>query len=132
MGKLLKAECSCGYETSVAVGSGREQYGKIFEFPHLCTKCSEAVTADLLQPQVTCPLCNSSNLKIYGTQEHDSAKKKSWFQKLFGGTKSEPLPTVVSMYCYSIETTFEIEDRGHFCPKCKEQTLRFSIEAMFD
>ena len=131
MGKLLKAECSCGYETSVTVGSGREQHGKVFEFPHLCTKCNEAVTADLLQQQVTCPLCKGNGLKIYGTQERDSAKKKYWFHKLFGG-EDEPLPTVVSEYCYNLETTFEINECDHFCPKCKAQTLQFSTEALFD
>lgn len=131
MGKLLNAECSCGYSASVAVGSGREMYGKVFEFPHHCAKCSEAVSADLLQPQVSCPVCNSIDLKIYGTQEHDGAKKKSWFQKLFAGS-DEPVPTVVSAYCYNLETTFEIEDRGHFCPKCKEKALKFSVEEMFD
>jgi Zn finger protein HypA/HybF involved in hydrogenase expression len=131
MGKLLKAECSCGYKTSVAVGSGRELHGSVFEFPHLCGKCSETVTADLLQPRVSCPVCNSIDLKIYGTQEHDGAKKKSWFQKLFAGS-DEPVPTVVSEYCYNLETTFEIEDRGYFCPKCKEKSLKFSVDAMFD
>ena len=131
MGKLLSAECSCGYITSVAVGSGRELHGKVFEFPHLCAGCDETVSADLLQPKVSCPICNSPGLKIYGTQEHDGAKKKSWFQKLFSGS-DEPVPTVVSEYCYNLETTFEIEDRGHICPKCKEQTLKFSVEMMFD
>ena len=131
MGKLLKAECSCGYETSVAVGSGREQYGTVFEFPHLCTKCNETVTADLLQPQAICPLCKGDSLKIYGTQERDYAKKKSLFQKLFGH-KDDALPTVVSEYCFNLETTFEINDCGHVCPKCKAQTLRFSTEALFD
>lgn len=131
MGKLLSAECSCGYITSVAVGSGREFHGKVFEFPHLCAGCGETVAADLLQPKISCPICNSHGLKIYGTQEHDGAKKKSWFQKLFSGS-DEPVPTVVSEYCYNLETTFEIEDRGHACPKCKEQELKFSVEAMFD
>ena len=131
MGKLLNAECSCGYRTTVAVGSEREQYGTIFEFPRFCTQCDETVTADLLQPQVTCPSCNSIGLKIYGSQEDQGAKKKSWFQKLFSGS-DEPVPTVVSAYCHNLETTFEIVDRGYFCPKCKEQTLKFSIEAMFD
>lgn len=132
MGKLLKAECSCGYETSVAIGSGRELHGKVFEFPHLCATCNETVTADLLQPPVTCPLCNGEGLKIYGTQQRDSAKKKSWFQKLLGGNEDEPAQTVVSVYCYNLETTFEINDCGHFCPKCKAQTLQFSTEALFD
>lgn len=131
MGKLLNAECPCGYRTSVAVGSGREQHGKVFEFPHHCARCSETVTADLLQPRVFCPGCNGTALKIYGTQEQDGAKKKSWFQKLFSGS-GEPVTTVVSEYCYHLETTFEIEDRVHFCPKCKEQTLKFTVEAMFD
>lgn len=131
MGKLLKAECSCGYETSVAVGSGRELYGTVFEFPHLCPKCNEAVTADLLQPLVTCPVCKGDSLKIYGTQERDDAKKKSLFQKLFGH-KDEALPTVVSEYCFNLEATFEINDCGHVCPKCKTQSLRFSTEALFD
>lgn len=131
MGKLLNAECSCGYKTTVAVGSGREQYGTVFEFPHLCANCDETVTADLLQAQVTCPLCSGIDLKIYGTKEHDGAKKKSWFQKLFAGS-DQPVSTLVSEYCYNIETTFEIEDRGHYCPKCKKPALRFSVEAMFD
>ncbi len=131
MGKILAAECSCGYSASVAVGSGRELHGIVFEFPHLCAGCSETVAADLLKSKVCCPICNSPSLKIYGTQEHDGAKKKSWFQKLFRGS-DEPVPTVVSEYCYNLETTFEIEDRCHPCPKCKEQTLKFSVEAMFD
>lgn len=131
MGKLLSAECSCGYSTSVAVGSGRELHGILFEFPHLCAACGEVVAADLLRTKVSCPICNSPDLKIYGTHEPDGATKKSWFQKLFSGI-GEPVPTVVSEYCYNLETTFEIEDSGHTCPKCKEQTLRFSIEAVFD
>lgn len=131
MGKLLSAECSCGYSTSVAVGSGREMHGRVFEFPHLCAGCRETVAVDVLQPQGSCPVCNSINLRIYGAQEHDGAKKKSWFQRLLAGN-SEPIPTVVSAYCYNLETTFEIEDRGHVCPKCKNQTLKFSVEAMFD
>lgn len=132
MGKLLKAECCCGYETSVMVGSGREGHGKVFEFPHHCTECNEAVTADLLQPQVTCPLCNGNSLKIFGTQERDNAKKKPWFLKVFEGGEKEQPRIIASAYCYNIETTFEINDRDHFCPKCKRQTLQFSLEALLD
>lgn len=132
MGKVLKAECACGYENSVLVGSGREQHGQVYEFPHYCANCNEAVSVDLLGQKVTCPLCHGTALTIYGTQKRRIMQKKPWFQTLFGGKADRELPTVVSDYCYNLDTTFEIEKGGHFCPKCKEQRLHFSLEWMID
>jgi Zn finger protein HypA/HybF involved in hydrogenase expression len=126
MGKLLAAECPCGYQSSVVVGSGRELHGEIFEFPHYCSECNEAVSVDLLKPRLVCPLCNAISLTLYGTRKNKTIHKKSWFQT-FGG-KAEPvepyMPIVASDYCLNLDTTFEIAGTDHTCPKCKNQTLR--------
>jgi len=134
MGKLLAGECSCGYQASVVVGSGRELHGTVFEFPHCCSDCNEAVSADLLKPRLSCPLCNGTSLTLYGTRNTKTIHKKSWFQTFTGKAKPvEPyVPTVASDYCYNLDATFAIADIGHACPKCRRQTLRFSLEALFD
>lgn len=133
MGKILRAACECGYETSALVGSGREEHGLVFVFPHYCSDCDQVVCADILASQVCCPLCGGSSLTIYGTQRPSNAPKKAWFQTLFGKKTVEvDVPQVVSMDCYNSDTTFEISEQGHFCPGCGQKTLQFEVEALID
>lgn len=132
MGKILKAACQCGYETSVMVGSGREQHGIVFEFPHCCLDCNETVSVDILSRKSVCPSCGGTSLKVYGTQKPSTPPKKSWFQTMFEKNSSPEVPQVVSADCYNIEMTFEIADQGHYCPKCKKQTLLFTLEWLVD
>lgn len=51
---------------------------------------------------------------------------------MFEKNSSPEVPQVVSADCYNIEMTFEIADQGHYCPKCKKQTLLFTLEWLVD
>lgn len=118
MGSFVDASCSCGYRGHAVVGAGMETFMRECDFPCLCSRCHQVVSADIMAPQLSCPDCANTEIIPY----HDPAlidkpgdqEVASWKLGL------DPARLVV------------ITNGSYSCPACTEQTLRFKGSGCFD
>ena len=116
MGAMLRAHCECGYTETSSTASGRRDHGKVFTYPHICHTCHSVVSADILEPQLTCPKCGSTDLNTYGVTTKPKLK---------------PHHIIDSTNCYVVDKTFHLTDEPYKCPKCLENKLRFFVYGRF-
>jgi hypothetical protein len=116
MGAMLRANCECGYTETSSTASGRRDHGKVFTYPHICHTCHCVVSADILEPQLTCPKCGSTDLNTYGVTT--KPKLRSSF-------------IVDATNCYVIDKTFYLTNDPYKCPKCRQYKLRFTVAGFF-
>ena len=136
MGKQLTGECDCGYVGEVYIASGRAQHGKKFAYPHYCTSCDSLISVDLLSESQTCKVCGSGDVHSYEaltkTLSDDSFLKKlpTNFLLKIGYHRLDAVQE--ETFCYPLKKTFVLLRGNHFCPKCKNQSMRFFTSMLFD
>jgi len=120
MGKLYRAECTCGYKS----GQLFLQCGMItleqFFVPALCKECKIIVVVNYLQNPTTCPNC-SKKIVLYNELavdiENQSVKK---CKKLLDYHNSKNV------------RDFIMWDTFYLCPKCGKYQLVFKLVGFWD
>lgn len=95
MGAIFRVSCECGYTGTASTASGRRDHGIVFTYHHICHSCDEVVSADILDPQLTCPECGGTDLNTYGI----TTKPKLELHNFIDSTN-----------CYVIDKTFYLTD----------------------
>lgn len=112
MGWGLKAECSCGYHTSVLVGSGmlgpRPDYS-----PGVCRRCSEVVAVDVSAEEWRCGRCGGA-VEVYG------ASAAEWRHPPLRESPDDPERIVFPQAKGVFRTGVK-----YLCPKCGQAALTF-------
>lgn len=144
MGSILRAICECGYSGRGRCSSGRRGHGRVFHYPHHCKRCKAVVSPDLLSHILLCPECGNKDLTLYGTVELLKAAPHRWWWQRFiwwavglgpsskKKPEAAPQPPVNSSFCFVQNKTYSIPREQYKCPKCREQKLRFHLEALYD
>lgn len=147
MGTSYIADCNCGYSDIVFTGSTRREHGHKFFYPHACNACSRIVSVDVLSTSKTCPKCGSDKVTLqgvmipdpppsrfeYGSFLDDVQRLLSWaLQLLTGARKPAKVLWEDESYCFRTSATYALAKGAHECPKCRAQSLRFSLSSKVD
>ncbi|MBN2106058.1 MAG: hypothetical protein JW832_01425 [Deltaproteobacteria bacterium] len=60
MGSIIKALCSCGFETEFFGGSLRSDQQSVCMAPALCAGCGNLQTVNYLEKDCHCPVCRAT------------------------------------------------------------------------
>lgn len=136
MGKQLTGLCDCGYAAQVYIASGRSQHGKIFNYPYHCNSCDSLISIDVLSKSQLCNQCGSTDVKSYESLTK-TLSNNSFLNKLstdfllkIGYHKSDVVHE--ESFCYPLEKKFVLLCGNHYCPKCKNQSMRFITSMLYD
>ena len=136
MGTELTAQCSCGAENNVYIGSSRAMHGKIFDFPHYCASCRSVITIDKLSGDIRCGVCGSTDVHSY-EMPTKTLGVFSFFNRyspellrFFGYHKHEEV--FHESFCYVLKKSFPIKHGTHYCPKCGENKMKFFVSLLYD
>jgi len=110
MGSIFRATCPCGYERSVVVGAGRDDFQTNSKFPFYCKRCA-LVDVNICTDSLICPECSDSDLVQYGTA---------------------PISPDGSQSFYMQWRQYRAGRNGHLCPSCRGLNLSFDRYMMFD
>jgi len=110
MGSVFEASCPCGYQSSVTVGAGRDDFQTNSKFPFHCTTCG-MVSVNISEPPPSCPSCHSTEITPYGRPPVSPDGADSYYMQW---------------------RNYRSGKTGHLCPKCKEQSMVFERYMMFD
>ena len=109
MSSIHKAECACGYRTSVLVGGTRADFLRESTFPYYCKSCG-IVDVNIRDQELHCPDCSSLEISQYGL---------------------EPISTRLDdSYAVLQNFNYEAYRYGNLCPKCKKKNLEFKNAEM--
>lgn len=136
MGQELVGKCVCGLEKEVYVGSGRQDHGKKFNFPHYCNSCHSLITVDILQKKYSCTDCGSSDIHSYAaltkTIPSDS-EQNSWPDAHLAKLGFHKRKLVEDeTYCATLDKDFVLFRFKNHCPVCNLNSLTFTISADYD
>lgn len=136
MGKELTGTCSCGYGKKVYIASGRAEHGKVFNYPHFCESCDSLISVDVLSESQICTECGSDDVHSYAAPTK-TLSYKSLLNRLptevlraAGYHRSEVVQE--ETFCYPLKKRFVFLRGDHFCPKCKNQSMRFFTSMLYD
>jgi len=110
MGQAFDAKCKCGYETAVATGTGRASRNSCW-FPVFCKDCQTLAASNVKTSIPTCPICGSSNVVPYDSEELKQKDGETILECCENGAQSGQF--------------LRLTDGKYFCPSCKEYTLSF-------
>jgi Zn finger protein HypA/HybF involved in hydrogenase expression len=111
MGSSVEARCECGYEGKFLIGGGMGNFEEFCSFPCLCGACKQIVGANLLEPEPTCPDCESRSIVPYDQPE------------LIGKEGSE---TVESWdVTDALGRELKLTNGSYYCPSCETFRLTF-------
>lgn len=114
MGSTVAAECPCGYQKPIIkIGGGLMSFTFLCCFPIHCSKCEDLVEGNVLEEPLTCPECESLDVKAYDhpelCKEEGNIRVATWLLS----RSDEPRRDIF------------LTDGEYYCPHCKEYTLRF-------
>jgi hypothetical protein len=118
LGTVLLAKCACGFEVETTVGAGRFTHRTICNFPCMCKRCQNMVTANLLASPPVCPDCGSTDIVPYDQPE------------LIGALG--PLTQASWSVRDSLGRDLVLTNGRYRCPKCADMSLSFSATGLFD
>lgn len=110
MGSMYLANCECGFTKNTRVGGGMKDHKTDSSFPFYCDYCG-LVSVNISQDQLACPYCESKDVIQYGDAKI-----------------SEPADGYKSVHWGN----YSCANSGHLCPSCKNKTMRFTLEMLFD
>jgi RNA polymerase subunit RPABC4/transcription elongation factor Spt4 len=149
MGQLLNANCLCGYQDEIAIGSLRSNYRSVCRFPFSCYDCSEIFNGDLYVHRNRCPTCSGAKTTSYEDptlfQESEGAHKAaSWNINIWFTLEEDYFPAQRTLF-KSIKRFFKSNSRvlpvsreavlmnkGYRCPACSSHGLCFDLSGMVD
>ncbi len=104
MGHLSDAHCfACGYDTVLALGSGRADVATYAAWPISCKVCAAVTTANFEQEPLTCQGCHSTDVLPFtdpSIWKGDGEENDRWGD-------------------------LTLTDGHYRCPKCSQFELRF-------
>ena len=136
MGTQLTGQCKCGYDANVYIASGRAEHGKVFNYPHHCDSCNSLTSVDLLGNNYTCYECGSDQIHSYA-----APTKTLSYDSIFNRLSTELLKSAgyhradvvhEESHCYSLRKSFVFLRGNHYCPRCKENSMRFFTSMLYD
>jgi len=114
-GDIVTAKCECGFEQTLALGSGKANYKTVFYFPYYCTECSEMEVMNSFSENRCCDKCNSGNVIPYD----DESLKLHFSDNV--------------VFSWSVDTvTHILNDDFYLCPKCNEFKMKFTLTGNWD
>jgi len=119
MGTMVEAVCGCGYSSGVmALGGGRSNHLTSCGFPCYCKACKSLFKANMYDPDVSCPQCDTSSVVPY--DDPSLALTGGVVDEIFSWNTADRLGR-----------DFQLYDGVYFCPGCSESGLRFSVISLF-
>ena len=97
--------CPCGYQDLLTVGGTRSTFE--FDDPHpvYCTNCDDITSINMAATDQRCAKCGGSHFRKYGKATRDPRDNAA-------------------------DDNLGVEP--HFCPKCKNYSMRFLISRFLD
>ena len=148
MGQLVQASCWCGYSTNATVGGLRRSFLSVCLFPFLCRDCNDIFSGHLYEYRNQCRTCSGSNVVSYedpllfqSQDELQSAASTNVTTMLALPPDYFPPASLLERArrflmrqerASSEGYTVHLVDKGYYCPKCKEHSLRFEFSGMVD
>jgi hypothetical protein len=119
MGDILRAACSCGFQSdALFVGGGMRNFMTFCGAPALCSSCSELHVLNYLDPRPSCPECGRP-VSFYNDPQLTSEFKV--------GGSAEPV------FSSRLEaSTFLLLDVFYRCPRCDHFDMRFEPVGNWD
>jgi hypothetical protein len=119
MGTMVKAVCGCGYSSEVmALGGGRSNHLTSCGFPCCCKACKSLFKANMYDPDVSCPHCDTSSVVPY--DDPSLALTGGVVDEIFSWNTSDRLGREL-----------KIHDGKYFCPSCDNFSLMFGVAALY-
>lgn len=115
MGIQITAVCKCGVRQDVQVGGGMMDFGEMCRFPCLCNRCHNIVQANLLDQDLSCHKCKSSDLIPYDDP------------RLIGKAGSQNVAEWNMRD--SLGRELVLTDGTYECPKCGNMSLTFNDDS---
>jgi hypothetical protein len=112
MGSIISAICGCGYENTMPLGGGMENFTTYCNFPFYCEECRILFEENAFEEQVSCPKCK--------------------------GTKTDPydkkcLQEGTSVFEWDVgDRELILTNGNHICPKCGDYSLTFEEAGCWD
>lgn len=104
MGQITDAFCDgCGYTATVVIGGGRTNFLEHSAWPAYCSGCNDLVSVNTQASRQICSKCGSHDVAKYGS-----------------AILSSDTGTEVLRWGNDF-----IKSDVHFCPSCRNHTLRF-------
>ncbi len=115
MGYLLSAECRCGFQGEAQFGTGQSDHPLKLDVPCFCEACKSLITVDVRARDRRCPKCKMSEPSRFDdSRMHDGVALRELASCLDG------------------DSPVTLLDANYLCPGCRQYSLRFHIEALFD
>ena len=126
MGTILLSKCNCGFESeSLFIGGGMIPMNKEYYLPHYCDDCEYVFDRNILKK-------SGSELKKYNKCSKCLKKVTS-----YGSIKKTDLDSDVILiddidFRFDLDKRIKLNDKGHYCPRCKSDTLEFEHMGQWD
>lgn len=119
MGTMVEAVCGCGYSSGVmALGGGRSNHLTSCGFPCYCKACKSLFKANMYDPDVSCPNCDTSSVVAY--DDLSLALTGRVVEEIFSWNTSDRLGR-----------DLQLHDGVYFCPSCDHFSLMFEVTALY-
>jgi len=112
MGSLINAYCGCGFENTMPLGGGMENFTTYCNFPFYCEECRIFFEANVFEEPVSCPKCKGSETVTY---DRKCLQKGSSIFKCSVGDRE-----------------LNLTNGKHICPECGKNTLTFEDAGCWD
>jgi hypothetical protein len=158
MGSILKANCSCGFNSEeLFLGGGRLTFETRCMFPCYCGACESLSTSNMFELEVVCADCGEVGVQPYDEMIHPSARKRvptaevlyyegyigtnkimGLMRKVLaiGSSRSRPEPVYDdSVFSWSRGGAYKdlvITPGKYYCPQCKSYGLTFESVGCWD
>jgi Zn finger protein HypA/HybF involved in hydrogenase expression len=102
----------------MALGGGRSNYLTSCGFPCYCKACKSLFKANMYDPDVSCPNCDTSSVVPY--DDLSLALTGGVVDEIFSWNTSDRLGR-----------DLQLHDGVYFCPSCDHFSLRFAFAALY-
>ena len=122
MGSMFVAQCSCGFESDeLLLGGGMMNFTEVCEIAFYCDNCEIVGTINFLTKEgkkgyYRCTKCKK-RVKYYGEIEENTFKYQEEY--LFD-------------WRINNDKRYFLQDKLHYCPKCKKVNLKFYSTGCWD
>lgn len=118
MGAIRQGQCPCGYHSDDIYTGFSGMTGREFnDFPCYCEDCNSLVILDLSAYEVVCSKCCSHNVFPY---DHETICNLP--TKIIHTVDLRP----------GVCRELNLSEDNNLCPNCKEYTLKFEFEGLWD
>ena len=131
MGEIILPMCNSCDEVFLPIicGGGEMNFMEVATAPYYCDNCSTLVSSNILDEKHPCETCGKE-LVMYGKLRgyfDDEELDENGAQIIY----YEP-NRILFEWTIAMDLEYIIEDIDYHCPKCKNESLRFYANGMWD